>query len=303
MKIAIFISGPKRYTPLVVSRLRALHKTAEISFLIHLWSHETGVKARTDYVFGVDELLQSCDIKALICHMPYDAKIYEDTVGIVTNSGSPINATMGMFMGVNQLCKLLQTMPDYNTYTHILRLRTDCAILADDFFTRLERIEKNTVVSGDNPLITTAWVSDHIYFTTKEQFLAVWCFDHMSDIYKRYSSARRNPERMLTILSRDKLPGAKMVPMFKRYIDYQIVYSNEREGEPLWANNLIKNGGGANIFQYKLDREALLQSEIKFMQKRINYDPYGGYRYFLFKHKNTPFIGKILRIIKKLVAH
>lgn len=281
IKIAIFISGPKRFTPLVIQRMRSIASEFNPEFFVHLWTDESGPKARTGFSFDENKLLEEPDVRCLILHRPYSGDAYKDSLGSHTNSGSPIFATMGMFLGINQLCYILGTLPNQDEYTHVLRIRSDCALLDPQMFNNVDFASDHLYFSF-NPFIPKEWLSDHLCLAKREHFLRFWQFSDIHQIYDFYVKARRNPEKMLSLLKAERFSSkTKVINFFYRFRDYQIIYTSPKENEPDWVNKAIIARQYRDIF---LEPEKLFRSEEieKYYQglRQDAPDPLSGMRYF-----------------------
>ena len=135
---------------------------------------------------------------------------------------------MGMFYSMNLLCHHLKLLPDFNTYTHILRLRTDSLFLNEDFFNLLD-FDSNAVQVSKNHLLENDIISDHIMFAKKELFFHFWKFEDIYEISELYKKAGRNPEYLLTYIAKKKKLDVKATII--RYVDYYIIYNPVKENE------------------------------------------------------------------------
>jgi len=252
-KIAIFMSGPIRYAPFVAAQLpRAIHNH-DFEVFYHLWTKDTGNKVRRAEQASMSDLLACPHTKVVIAQTPYNRDVYADTVGTQTNSNSVIEATMGMFCGVNQLCHYLNQLPDSLDFSHVLRLRTDCLIISDDFGRKLDP-SSNVLTFSDNPHIPEPWVSDHICFAEQEKFFAIWKFDEMSDVFRAYIRGNRNPESTLAERAKVVLHDECVLSRsLKRYVDYHIVYSPPLANDPDWLKNGMQDVGVRELFQNPLE--------------------------------------------------
>jgi len=222
-KIAVFICGPVRYVTLVNERLETVLKDYDYDCFFHLWKSDLGNKVRQGAESDYRELFDHPRAKVVIMQSPYSEGDFKDKIGAKTNSGSTINATMGMFFSVNILCHYLKQLPDCEDYRYILRLRTDLAILSDDFASLL--CTKPNVLTVAYSSITPAHrISDQICFGTVENFFKLWFFEDMNSIYAAYEEGARSPEQTLTCrydkFAKDVILNRALV----RFRDYHIVH-------------------------------------------------------------------------------
>jgi len=230
-KIAVFICGPVRYVTLVNERLGTVLKDCDYDCFFHLWKSDLGNKVRQGPESDYRELFDHPRAKVVIMQSPYSEDDFNDKIGAKTNSGSTINATMGMFFSVNVLCHYLKQLPDFEEYKYILRLRSDLAILNDDFATLL-CTKPNVLTVANNSIISQNWLSDQICFGTVEQFFKLWFYKDMNDVYEAYSSGHRSPEQTLayrySCLRNDIVLNRAIV----RFRDYHIVHFPPKDWEP-----------------------------------------------------------------------
>lgn len=247
-RLAVFVSGPRRFAPLVIQRIRDVAAHLRPEFFVHLWLEDLGGKARTGYDFDDAAILRHTDVRCLLHHRPYGLDTYLEKPGAKTRSGSPIFATMGMFLAINQLCHLLETLPTAGQYTHVLRIRTDCAIL-DETMLRGCDLASDTVWVSHNPGIPAGWISDHLFLAKRDAFMKVWRFSRMEEIYSAYQKGWRNPEKTLARLVRRKLGRSTAVKkQFLRHRDYHIVYTWPKPDEPAWVNEAVAQKRYADCF-------------------------------------------------------
>jgi tetratricopeptide (TPR) repeat protein len=247
-KIAVFICGPLRYVGHVTRRLEQVLAGSEYDCLYHIWKSDLGNKLRGQEETDISALQASPRTKVLIRQEPYSIEDFADSIGTQTGSNSSINATMGMFFSVNVLCHYLALMPDSNKYSHILRLRTDCAIISDDFVELLDASPEALTVSK-SCLIPPDWVSDHIAFGTRETFARLWQYESMAEIYSAYQAAGRNPERTLAQQVRERGTGLRLNPAIVQYRDYHTVYYPPRDDAPRWVIDTLNAIGVSAFFE------------------------------------------------------
>jgi hypothetical protein len=238
-KIAIFMSGPYRFADLVSTRLEKILDGFEFDFFYHIWNDDLGNKIRKERTFDIETLRNKPRTKIIITQKPYVEEDFKDSIGLETKSNSTINATMGMFYSVSLLCNLIKQLPDYNDYKYILRIRTDCLIINDNFISKLV-FDNKTITVSDNCHVPNFWLSDHICFAEKKNFFKLWKHKDMRGIYKSYIKGNRNPEQTLAYLYQ-KTFGLYIKKHLLRYRDYYIVYTSPRDCEPKCINSMIKN--------------------------------------------------------------
>ena len=246
-KIAVLISGPVRYVTLVNQRLHTILRDCEYDCFYHLWSADLGNKKRAGAQTDYTVLYTHPRTKVLIVQTPYSEDSFADTIGIETGSNSTINATMGMFFSVSLLCNYLKHLPDLENYTYVLRLRTDCAILNDDFLSLLDP-DLNVLTTAKSYFIQDEWISDHICFGSIENFFKLWCYPGMNQIYEAYKTGDRNPEVTLLRRYQQNLTSVPLNPSIIRFRDYHIVYYPTRDCDPECINRAINNAGIENFF-------------------------------------------------------
>jgi hypothetical protein len=248
-RFAIFLSGPLRYTDLVQKRLAHLLKEKKPEFFVHVWKSDRGNKVRDGYESDWYELSKRSDTKISVLHEPYDVPFYASRIGTKVNTHSSVNSIIGMFLGLSQLCQLFRSLPDRDQYSHILRVRTDCAFTGVDFADLLRKNEDSVVISSDAGIPTDGWACDHFLCAPAETFLKIYTFQDIHDIYRAFECGQRNPEKTLWYLLNTRLtPTTRIVPAVQRYHDYQIVYSPPRPTDPEWLQKLVHDGRFEEIF-------------------------------------------------------
>jgi hypothetical protein len=249
-KIAVFISGPARYVDLVRKNLDITLKGLDFDCFYHLWKEDLGNKKREGYNADYISLLKDKKTKVFMMQEPYKVEDFKNSVGTETNSGSTINASMGMFMTINLLCNTLKRMPDSEEYTHILRLRTDCALFVP--LKKFLSLNNNTVTVSTRPDFLSSKlksrICDHIFFSSRENFLRFWSFENMGEIYKAYNKGNRNPEVMLRYLYKKRLKKYKLNQNLISPRDYQIIYSPPKDFDPNWTKRLMNKNKIKGIF-------------------------------------------------------
>jgi ADP-heptose:LPS heptosyltransferase/glycosyltransferase involved in cell wall biosynthesis/predicted O-methyltransferase YrrM len=246
-KIAVLISGPIRYVTLVNRRLKTILKDCEYDCFYHLWSADLGNKIRAETPGDYAELKEHPRTKVLMVQSPYSEDSFAGTIGVETGSNSSINATMGMFFSVSLLCNTLQQLPDFEDYKYVLRLRTDCAILNDDFVSLLD-LDPNVLTVSKSYFVRDEWISDHICFGSVDSFFRLWRYSGMNQIYEAYQAGERNPEVALLRRYQRNLAGVRLNPSIIRFRDYHIVYYPTRDCDPECINRAINEGGMEAFF-------------------------------------------------------
>jgi len=239
-KIAVFICGPVRYVTLVNERLETVLKDYDYDCFFHLWKADLGNKVRQGGESDYKELFDHPRAKVVIMQSPYSEDDFKDRIGTKTNSSSTINVTMGMFFSVNVLCHYLKQLPDFDQYKYILRLRTDLAILNDDFASLLS-FEPNTLTIPDKSHISKRWITDQICFGPVESFFRLWSFQDMNEIYTAYEKGVRNPEQTLSCRFEQYAKDIKLNRSFVRFRDYHIVHFPPREPLRDWTPKCVED--------------------------------------------------------------
>jgi len=247
-EIAVFISGPIRYVTLVNERLETVLKDCQYDCFFHLWKADLGNKVHRLWQSDYRELYEHPRAKVVVMQSPYSQEDFKDTIGIETASGSTINATMGMFFSVNLLCHYLKQLPDFEQYRYILRLRTDCAIINDNFVSLLD-FRPDVLTVNVHTHIRKNWISDHICFGSVEQFFKLWLYEGMQEIYDAYEAGERFPELTLVHRYRSRLKGVKLNPSIKLFRDYHSVCFPPRGHEPKCIIDALNNAGLKNFFK------------------------------------------------------
>lgn len=244
MKVAVFVAGPYRYADQVHRSLERLFPTIDYSAFYFVWKEDLGNKVRDASDNGVFLLASDKKTKAFITADPYSVDDFKNSIGTKTNSGSSINATMGMFFSMNALCQYLEALPDADEYTHIVRLRTDCLVF-DSLEKYIDSSSSNVVVSN-NQRVSSSWISDHIMIAPKTSFFLFWKHDGMKEIYGLYSKGKRNPEKTLSYIAQKE--SMNVLPVLNRNVDYHIVYSPVKTDEPNWLYEFQSTRTVAELF-------------------------------------------------------
>lgn len=262
MKVAVFIAGPYRYAPMVQESLKRILGAIEYDVFFHIWKEDLGNKRRIEIEEDYARLAEDNKTKLLLLARPYNEDDYSSQIGIQTNSGSSINATMGMFIAMNVLSNYLELLPDSSSYTHIFRLRTDC-IFFDSIEDKVWRNRNNILVSN-NFFIPPNWISDHIMFAPKKKFYKFWRFGNMNCIYDAYKNGQRSPEKTLEYLGSGFTE--KIVKLFSRDLDYHIIYNPPKEETVEQLRRIISEKG----VKYLFDNIGELKERIKINEDRYS---------------------------------
>ena len=289
-KTAVFVAGPYRYVDLVNRQLERIFKNRPYDCFYHMWIQDLGNKQRASEHCDLERLREHPRTKALILSQPYSEDDFRDSIGIHTDSNSKINASMGMFISMSILCNFLEQLPDFKAYGFILRMRTDCAILHENFVEKLI-FDHRTLTVSRNYWIPTHWLSDHIHFGCKDIFFSIWKHDAIEGIYHAYTRGKRNPERTLARLFSDIKKNARLNPSLLRYTDYHIVHDPPKADEPEWIAKAISAGGVPGLFNdpaqyYDPEEMAEFQKRAERQQHTVT--------------RENRFSGKILRKLKSL---
>jgi hypothetical protein len=259
-KIAVFISGPIRFVDLVRQNLELRLAGVEHDYFYHLWLQDLSNKPREGYQSSATDLLAQKNTKTLLFQQPYSISFYESSIGSQVNTHSSVNAVIGMFLGLAQLCDVFRSLPDRAEYTHILRIRTDCALTGNEFVELLHPSDDTVTISVDPGLPREGWVSDHLLFAPADLFLQVYQQSSIHDLYDAFAKGQRNPEKILRHLLDTRLPdGVRINPAILRYRHYQIVYSPPRPTDQPWIQALIRAQVIPELFlayaKYRQDEE------------------------------------------------
>jgi hypothetical protein len=242
MKLAIAISGPPRNILQMLSRVEkdliSIDYKADV--FVHLWRQDGGTKARSTSCIADASLLDkiqsySC-IKSLSVESPFcddDYKLFPRE--LLEEGQSNVAAVMGMFVGVNRLISNIKVSPIQ--YSHVLRLRTDCILIQNNFFKHLSELDKSKTYVSKNYQIPHAWLSDHIMFAPLDSFAALWELNSWKSFFERYRKAGANPERYLA----NMLQAFNFIDVeekWLRYQDYHILYDNRRLPDPSWVERV-----------------------------------------------------------------
>jgi hypothetical protein len=243
-KIAVAIAGPIRYVVSTVVSMQKKDIEGKFDYFIHLWNEDTGNKKRDLTESSSVEMLHAMEtVKYVIYAKPYIDKNFVEKIDITAEEGqSNIASILGMFISMDVLMKIINTMPE--NYGYCLRMRTDCLFMESDFF--ISYPASNEVQVSKNFLIPHAWVSDHLMFAKMDVMVKIWCWSTTDELYKAYVKADANPEKLLS----KKIKKLK-ITIFERWIryrDYQIIYNPPKNNDPKWVQSALLNESVQNIY-------------------------------------------------------
>lgn len=290
MKIAIFISGPIRYSGLVHQRLSQLLSDLNPEFFFHLWKSDLGNKIRNGYESDWQQIPQLPKSKVCLFHDPYSQDFFKEPIGIHVNTHSSVNSVIGMFLGLSQLCAVFKTIPDFDAFTHILRVRTDCAFTCDNLSELLLKDPEAVVMAHDAGIPAEGWVSDHVMCAPVPLFLRIYEMAGIGDIYEAFERGMRNPEKMLKHLLDTRLPGrTRIVETIHRYRHYQLIYSPPRPTDAPWVRELIDAGRMPELFLEPEKHRVVDQDEFTVADQAANWAP-----------ASDPFKSRLKNILRRL---
>jgi hypothetical protein len=253
-KTAVFISGPPRYVTYLVDQLDEVLAEVDCDYFFHMWKDDLGNKVRNEQCEGWQELWRHPRTKVFLLQAPYAEGDFERrswrASGRVAACGMPassINATVGMFSSVHTLCNALESLPDFEDYTHVMRLRTDTLILADDFASKLSP-DPTVITAAASNRIAPGRLCDHFMFAPVDLFFACWKHD-AETVYRVYESVNYSPEQTLAQLQKRYASSATLQHAIKRFEDYHIVYNPTRSDDPAWINRIIETCGVQDLYE------------------------------------------------------
>lgn len=234
-KLAILVSGPRRYVYDVVRAIDNDLTDVDYAFFVHIWKVDIGTKKRS--VENTDEEIELLRDKASVAYFEEEAPLDKDDIiakyGEWTGCPSPVYAIAGMFYAVNKLLKCV----DSTEFSHILRVRTDNVFLGPKIVPSLQ--SNGGVYTASNPLLDHALVCDHLMFCDLASFMKVWGFQNFDEFFKLFNEAGRDPE--LYVAQQIKRHGLAERRFWMRYYDYHIVYSPPKPNDPLLLNSTIQS--------------------------------------------------------------
>jgi len=285
MKIAVFLSGPIRYADRVINKIESLNPTFDFDFFVHLWEDDKTDKAR----IGTSNLMGLIDnpmkVKSLTIEKALDMESIVDKYGEWTDTHSHVSSMFGMFSAINKLIKILSADIDYEAYTHVLRLRTDVALLGDDFFNNID-FKNDYIYIAKNFVINDTWISDHIMLAKVKTFRKIWEYKNFYSFEKKFSYYARNPEFYL----KHKVSTRNLVNKWVRYEDYHIVYNPVKDSDPELFKEVYDAGGIEALFDFKHDDKTL--KTVKGFNRNLKE-----------RHKNYfSLMSRLKRIVKRLIS-
>jgi hypothetical protein len=251
---------------------------------VHIWAEDKTSKARDGATKVMDLIDNPTKIKTLIIEEAIDMEEVVKKYGAWADTHSHVSSMFGMFCAINKLINVLSADINCDTYTHILRLRTDIALFGDDFFDGID-FNSNKVYVAKNYIINDTWVSDHIMLAKTKIFKKIWGYKNFKAFEKDFSYYARNPEFFL----KHKVKKKDIVNKWLRYENYQVVYSPIKEGDPDTLNKLQESEGVDAIFAFNHD-SSTLESVKTFNQNLRN----GFKNYF-------SLMTRLKRIVKRLI--
>lgn len=240
MKIAVLLSGPRRYAPLVLDRLRIVMPDRDYGVFVHVWQRDEGGKARGNFEFSLSALRARAEVVYLVEEPGFQRGDFPEIVG-ASNSGSPPHNTMGMFLAIMHLAGVLRTAG--SSYTHVLRLRTDC--LLHGFELPQADVRRRAWVA-DNPVLPREWICDHLWWSDRATFFAGWDFGDRRRLVREYLSANRNPERLLA--RRARQAGVGIERSWRRWVHYSIVYARPVASDPACLQAAVRDLSPTALF-------------------------------------------------------
>ena len=243
-KLAILVSGPRRYVYDVVCSIDNELSDVDYAFFIHIWKIDIGNKKRN--VENTDEEIALLKAKPSVVYFEEEAPLNKDEIiakyGEWTGCPSPVYAIAGMFYAIN---KLLNNV-DSTEFSHVLRVRTDNVFLDNRVVPPLQ--SDNVVYTASNPLLDRALVCDHLMFCDIPSFMKIWGFQNFDDFFNLFNEANRDPELYVAHqIKRHRLTEHRF---WKRYYNYHIVYSPKKPNDPKILNS-ITTSSIKSIFSYK----------------------------------------------------
>ncbi|EGQ9283923.1 hypothetical protein F7U74_21305 [Vibrio vulnificus] len=254
-KLAIILTGPYRYADNVIRSLeRIVSEEIDYDFFVHIWEEDLGNKVRDGVNLDRELLLENKNVKSVTFGKAYSEVEISSKWGSKTGCHSTINAMFGMFTAINSQIALIKILPDYDSYTHVLRIRTDCALFIKEI--NREMLTQNIIVSK-NYSIPDSWVSDHLMLTTLPIFDRIWGFKNIEEFVCRFDKSGRNPEKMLADRIREIGYWERLLPIWFRGESYHIVYNPPKNDDPKVISELINRQGIDSVFKYVPDNEYL----------------------------------------------
>lgn len=305
MKFAIFISGPFRYLDKVLKQLNEFYAdNYNYDIYIHLWDSDKGNKKRGLEIIdsNLNELtLAYPKIKKIIIEEQPDEKevieTIENVVGQITQKNiighSSLTAMFGMFIAINKLYD--EAILSQEDYSHILRLRTDISFHDKTLAKIFESPKKDTIYISQNPLIDESKISDHSMLVPFKYFSQIWKMQYNSTYIQEYYESFFNPEILLG--KRIPLLNCKIEVVWKRFVNYNVVYLNHHQQEPTFIKSLSPNE--MFNFYYNEKQKQIALHDFNYI---IDYRRTSTFKIFIIKMlRKNRFSSKIMDIIKSKI--
>jgi hypothetical protein len=282
--IAVMIAGPIRYIDLVIDRLNKINNSLyEIDYYCFIWKSDTGNKKRLN-----EEQELRNDVHFLVESTPYiDKDFYKYFKKDVEQGQSNISSIIGMFYSMHVLVNAILSSP--KEYHSIVRLRTDCLIIDNNFFDYIHN--KNDIIVSKNYYIPHNWVSDHIMSGSIESMYKIWNISNKNKFYKEYQKIGMNPEKYLAF--KINSINLDIIEKWLRYRDYHIVYNPAKDTDPQWIKDILYTSNNyemTNLFnniEILVDNKAKKSIYKENMRLKVNIDNYA-----------KPLV---VRVLKKLI--
>lgn len=250
MKVAVLLAGPFRYLDLVIERLDQIAKSKDVDIDFHcfIYSSDSGNKKRIVDNENWKFVESHPKMKTLIKCAPFDNDDFSKYINPdkVEKGQSILSSIMGMFYSVSSLLEIVKRSPI--NYDFVIRFRTDCLIVNDDFFSPLfeKDIDKKIIVSK-NYLIPHSWISDHITVGSIENMIKIWSYESKIKFYNTYNKIGLNPEKYLAHIAKET--RIDVVESWIRFKDYLIIYNPPKIQDPELLKNIISDKGVSYLFK------------------------------------------------------
>lgn len=270
MKVAVFISGPKRHLNYVLNTFSSIMREEGINFdfFVHIWTEDIGDKIRNSD-FLISDIIKDNNVRSLQIEKPINSYAFESIYGSWTDTHSRVSSMAGMFIGINRLIGTLKGCDDFTSFTHVLRLRTDIAVFSKNFFKNIDLGDNKIYVSKNNR-IPPSWVSDHIMLTNVNHFISIWGYENFDKHMQKFSKFARNPEYYLA----NQINKKKLRIAWTRYEDYHVVYDKVIDSDPEFININMKKLTLSEFYNWKLTEEELNKAKRFNNELSCNYNDY-----------------------------
>jgi hypothetical protein len=235
MKLCVLISGPYRYLDKVLEQVNSLLLGSEYDIFIHIWKSDSSVKERGSKDYCLDSIRGLSNVIEVIEEkQKNEEEVLDDIKSIIpdfcidrTIGHSSMTAMTGMFYAIN---KLYNSVANIDEYDYVLRMRTDISFHTPSIIPKEKDQISKVVYVSKNPLIDKLKISDHTMLASPELFKKIWCYESYSDFIIQYNQCYFNPE----ILLKYRFGEFNIEPrvVWKRFIDYNVVYSEHHPNEP-----------------------------------------------------------------------